>query len=79
MKEWNQDAVKVVIEQIQNEIVSDLRDFEETIRSKQQTGASSIDAALAEFNSWKQQIRTQFDESVTLYSEELSKKLVHEN
>jgi len=48
-----------------------LRDFEETIKTKQQSGTSSIDAALAEFNSWKQQIRTQFDESANLYSDEL--------
>jgi hypothetical protein len=69
--EQSSEKVHDALSKIQNDIIADLRDFEETIKTKQQSGTSSIDAALAEFNSWKQQIRTQFDESANLYSDEL--------
>ena len=60
------------LKKTQEDLIKDLQDFEAGIRERQETSTSSIDAALAEFNTWKQQLRSQLDGANTVFQEELS-------
>lgn len=59
------------LEKKEKEILEDLKAFEEGVESRQKTGVSSIDAAMSEFNTWKQHLRQQFDEARSLFEEQL--------
>ena len=59
------------LNKVQTELLEDLKTFEEQLKERQDTGTSSIDAALAEFNTWKQQLRSQLDGANTVFTEEL--------
>ena len=69
--EKNLGLMNSQLAKIKSQLETDIRTFEDSLKSRQETGVSSIDAALAEFNSWKQQIKHQLDESASLFSEEL--------
>ena len=70
--EKSQRAVEQQLEKVKADILADLQLFEENMQSRQETGTSSIDAALGEFNTWKQQLKHQLDESKGLFEQELS-------
>ena len=57
---------------VQEDMLSDLRSFQESIQSKQETGTSTIDAALSEFKTWKAQIQTQLKDSEDLFAGQLN-------
>ena len=63
--------VQVNLNRVQEKLLADLKSFEDSIKERQDTGSSSIDAALSEFNTWKQQLRSQFEGANTLFQEEL--------
>ena len=65
------NMVHTNLNKVQSELLEDLKTFEEQIKERQDTGTSSIDAALAEFNTWKQQLRTQLDGANSVFMEEL--------
>lgn len=69
--EKNVENIQTNLSRSQEKLLRDLQDFEEAIRSKQETGTSTIDAALAEFTSWKKQFKIQLDDSTTLFNTEL--------
>ena len=50
---------------------SNFKDFQEVINSQQETSKSTIDLALSEFKTWKTQIRTQLDDTESLFRNEL--------
>ena len=58
MKIW----VLLFWEKKEKEILESLKAFEDGVVSRQQTSTSSIDSALSEFNSWKEQLRQQMEE-----------------
>ena len=64
--------VQAKLKTTQDELIKDLQAFEERIHEKQETGTSSIDAALAEFNTWKQQLRSQLDGANSVFQDELT-------
>ena len=64
--------VQTNLERTQNELLKDLQSFEQSIRERQETSTSSIDAALAEFNTWKQQLRSQLDGANSVFQDELN-------
>lgn len=70
--EKNTTVIKAQLEKIEAQLMSDLKTFEEGIQQRAETGSSTIDAALSEFNSWKKQLRTQLDESNKLFTDELN-------
>lgn len=55
----------------QKELTDNLVAFEDSMTARQQTSASTIDAALAEFTAWKQQLKQQLDESKAVFTEQL--------
>ena len=63
--------IQANLEKVQNELLEDVRNFEETVHARQETGTSSIDAALSEFNTWKQQIKDQMEDSKTVFKGDL--------
>lgn len=69
--EKNVQHVNEQLEKVQGEILANMRAFEESITSRQQTGSANIDAALADFNSWKSQLTKQMDESKELFNGEM--------
>ena len=71
--EHNKAMVQTSLAKIQDELLNDLKLFEDSVKTRQETGSSSIDAALAEFNTWKQQIKTQFEDSEKIFSTDLEK------
>ena len=64
--------VQTNLERTQTELLNDLQSFEQSIRERQETSTSSIDAALAEFNTWKQQLRSQLDGANSVFQDELT-------
>lgn len=71
--EHNKEIVQTSLSKLQEELLGDLKMFEDSVRTRQETGSSSIDAALAEFNTWKQQLRSQFEDSEKIFTYDLSK------
>ena len=71
--ENNKELVQTSLTKLQEELLGDLKLFEDSIKTRQETGSSSIDAALAEFNTWKQQLKTQFEDSEKIFNDDLSK------
>ena len=69
--ERSMNLVQTNLSKVQTELLEDLKNFEETIHSRQENGTSSIDAALSEFNTWKQQITDQLNDSKTLFQGDL--------
>lgn len=69
--EKNVENIQTNLSKSQERLLRDLQDFEEAIRSKQETGTSTIDAALSEFTSWKQQFKNQLDDSTRLFTSEI--------
>ncbi|MBR5401379.1 MAG: hypothetical protein IK102_06135 [Treponema sp.] len=65
------NMVHTNLNKVQTELLEDLKSFEEQIKERQDTGTSSIDAALSEFNAWKQQLRSQLDGANSVFMEEL--------
>ena len=63
--------VEVSINKVQDDILSKFAAFEQSMQEKQETGTSSIDAALAEFTAWKQQLRSQLDGANEVFQNEL--------
>lgn len=59
------------LEKIKKTLLDDMESFRESVKNSQETGTSSISAALGEFNTWKLQLNHQLDETKRLYSSEL--------
>jgi chromosome segregation ATPase len=59
------------LEKLENELLDGLKLFEDGVTTRQQTSTSTIDAALSEFNTWKQHLKQQFDESRALFDGQL--------
>ena len=70
--EKNVILVNNSLSRTQEDLIKDLQSFEESIATKQESGSSNIDAALAEFNNWKQQFKQQLDSSTELFKDQLS-------
>lgn len=66
------NMVQSNLSKVQKDLMDDLKSFEEQLKERQDTGTSSIDAALAEFNTWKQQLRAQLDGANDVFMEELN-------
>ncbi len=64
--------VQANLNRVQEELLADLKSFEDSLRERQESSTSSIDAALAEFNTWKQQLRSQLDGANSVFKEELN-------
>ena len=71
--EHNKELVQTSLSKLQEDLLGDLKLFEDSVRTRQETGSSSIDAALAEFNTWKQQLKNQFEDSEKIFSTDLEK------
>ena len=65
------NKVESSINKVQSDILSNYAVFEQSMQEKQETGNSSIDAALSEFNAWKQQLRSQLDGANDVFKNEL--------
>lgn len=65
------EQISLQLEKKEKEILEDLQSFENGVASRQSTSTAAIDSALAEFNSWKEQIRHQMDESRSMFAEQL--------
>ncbi len=59
------------LERVKSELSDGLKKFEEAVLNRQETGASTIDAALSEFNTWKQHLKQQLDESNAVFKGQL--------
>ena len=59
------------LEKLQNQMLDELKAFEEAANGKQEISVSTIDSALAEFKTWKVQLKSQLDDSNTLFKSEI--------
>lgn len=71
LNEKNISQISDAVEKLQTSIQADLENFEAEMKARQETGSSSIDAAVSEFNTWKQQLKTQLSESSNMFRDEL--------
>jgi len=74
LKKASEEYQKKINEQlgkIQNGLLESLRSFEEAVTNRQETSSSTIDAALSEFNTWKQHLKQQLDESSEMFKNQL--------
>ncbi len=66
--EHNMQMVQQNLTKVQEQMMEDLKAFQESVQTKQETGTSTIDAALSEFKTWKAQIQSQFESSELVFS-----------
>ena len=59
------------LSKVQAGLLDNLKKFEETVSNRQETSSSTIDAALSEFNTWKQHLKQQLDQSSEMFKEQL--------
>ncbi len=71
--EHSKELVQKELTKTQNEMLSNFKALEEELKSRQEASASSVEVALSDFNTWKQQIRSQFEASNRIFTEDFSK------
>lgn len=59
------------LKKVEDSLLSSLQSFEDGILNRQETSASTIDAALSEFNAWKQHLKQQLDDSSAVFKSQL--------
>ena len=63
----------VHVERMQHELNERLKTFEEAIANRQETSAATADAALSDFNTWKQHFKQQLDEAGDIFAGQLAR------
>lgn len=67
----SQKSMGEQLEKLQNQMLEELKAFEESVSGRQETSISSIDSTLTEFKTWKAQIKAQLEESKSIFKNEI--------
>lgn len=69
--ERNQKNIGDEINKLQGQMLEELKNFQESIQTRQENSISSVDSTISEFNAWKAQLKHQLDESKQIFNSEL--------
>ena len=67
----SQKALSEEFDRIKTGMLDELKAFEASVQSREDSGAAAIESALREFESWKEKLKAQLDESKELFAGEL--------